>query len=84
VFTGRAMFVWGGLSSDRSTRPATVVRHDTGGLYDPERDRWAPIEPLGAPSPRNEHALVWTGAEALVWGGAGTLLRLSSGGRFQP
>jgi hypothetical protein len=61
-----------------------VVRHDTGGLYDPVTDRWEPTEPLGAPSPRNEHALAWTGSEALIWGGAGTLMRLASGARFQP
>src|SRR4030095_17242858 len=32
-------------------------------------DTWTAIQSAGAPSPREAHTAVWTGAEMIVWGG---------------
>src|SRR5262249_44733103 len=41
-----------------------------GALYDPAHDTWTPIAAVGAPKPRFDHLLAWTGDRLLVWGGA--------------
>ena len=34
-------------------------------------DTWQPLATLGAPSPRSDSSMVWTGHEVIVWGGHG-------------
>lgn len=84
VWTGREVFVWGGLYVDRSVMPSIVQRLNSGALYDPMRDAWRTVETLGAPSPRNGYAAVWTGHEIVVWGGSAVLSRVGTGARLQP
>jgi len=79
VWTGSALFVWGGkdVLSDRAD----------GGLYDPTTDTWTtiPVE-LSTPSGRSFAAAVWTGASVLVWGGGPAIgsTALGSGARYSP
>lgn len=62
VWTGEAMFVWGGQDSDNTFL-------NTGGLYDPITDTWTPTSTAGAPQGRTGTEAVWTGTEVLIWGG---------------
>jgi N-acetylneuraminic acid mutarotase len=66
VWAGRRMVIWGGVQMGLPF-PGWV---NTGGIYDPETDTWAPTSIDGAPSPRTEHTAVWTGRRMVVWGGA--------------
>ena len=61
VWTGKYMIIWGGVSSHGV--------ENSGGIYDPELDRWLPMANL-APSPRHRHTSVWTGSKLIVWGGS--------------
>lgn len=49
-------------------------------------DTWTAIQSAGAPSPREAHTAVWTGAEMIVWGGfnAATQLDTNTGSRYTP
>ena len=69
VWTGDAMIIWGGESWDESADPPFFTALGDGGRYDPVADRWFAVPDVGAPSPRLEHAAVWTGTEMVVWGG---------------
>ncbi len=65
-------------------------------LVDPEADpcagvhdgACAPMSREGAPSPRIDEAIVWTGSELLVWGGCanvgGEYRLVADGGRYDP
>ncbi len=57
------MIVWGGDSGD-------LTPLGSGGIYDPAANSWSAVSTVGAPSPRELAAAVWTGDEMLVWGGA--------------
>jgi N-acetylneuraminic acid mutarotase len=73
VWTGAAMFVWGGTNDS------------TGGLDDPVGDAWQPTSLVGAAAPRRSHSMVWTGTQAIVWGGtAQSAASVSAGGRYDP
>jgi N-acetylneuraminic acid mutarotase len=61
--SSRKLWVWGGDSS-----PAGGVTGD-GASYDLDTKQWAAMPTAGAPSPRAQHCVVWTGNEAIVWGG---------------
>ncbi|HEU0030470.1 MAG TPA: hypothetical protein VFQ53_07555 [Kofleriaceae bacterium] len=65
VWTGTEMIVWGG-----STIYAGGSVFGDAAAYDPVLDRWTPSATTNAPSPRFQHAAVWTGSELLLWGGA--------------
>ena len=52
-----------------------------GGLYDPVRNRWEPMNTSGAPAPRRDHGTVWTGGEMIVWAGIDTS-DMITGGRY--
>jgi N-acetylneuraminic acid mutarotase len=82
VWTGTAMIVWGG----RISGLGEVLQ--SGGRYDPVTDTWSPTTETGAPSAREVHTAVWSGAEMLVWGGrdyiAGSPHPFNSGGRYDP
>jgi len=75
VWSGNAMFVWGGAAS-------TLV--NTGGRYVPTSDTWIPTATVGAPDARYAHTTVWTGTQMIVWGGEGacSACYLNSGGRY--
>lgn len=62
VWTGEALVVWGGTTSDD--------RFADGAAFDPDRGAWEalPASPLSA---RWGHSAVWTGSEMIVWGGLG-------------
>ncbi len=55
---------------------------DTGGVYDPVQDTWAPMTTTGAPTERRQATAVWTGDEMIVWGGRGGSAFF--GGRYDP
>lgn len=79
VWTGSEMIVWGGIDGG-----ATVVIN-TGGRYRPATDSWTAVTVSGAPTPRCNHSVVWTGTEMIVWGGdSWTSGLLVTGGRFNP
>lgn len=65
VWTGSTMILWGGYSN------AVGSRVNTGAIYDPNLDTWAPTS-TGANVPIakvNEIASVWTGSKMIIWGG---------------
>ncbi len=41
-----------------------------GQAYDPVRDSWRTLSNQGAPTPRSQGVVVWTGDAMLVWGGS--------------
>ena len=70
------MLVWGGESG-------FGVTENTGAMYDPGSDSWAPITTTGAPASRALHTAVWTGSRMLVWGGAGAGV-FDTGAQYDP
>lgn len=64
IWANDRMIIFGGIGFDGVTED---VYFDTGGVYDPASNTWAPLT-LG-PTPRREHTAVWTDSEMLVWGG---------------
>jgi hypothetical protein len=110
VWTGSELAIWGGHSADTymngmyrydcatnayTDKANDCIQYGDGALYDPARDVWTQIETAGAPKPRFEHLLAWTGDRVLVWGGGEqgtpdpTLLTpakqwLSDGGMYDP
>jgi hypothetical protein len=77
IWTGSHFAVWGGYSTDQTgttvcslygTAPACPIYQD-GALYDVVTDTWKAMGSDGAPPPRYEHILAWTGDRLLVWGG---------------
>src|SRR5262249_19754419 len=77
VWTGRAMLIWGGLSSP------PFITFAGGGAYDPSTDTWTPISEVGAPSPRLGASAIWTGQRMVIWGGTDSAPR-ADGGRYDP
>jgi hypothetical protein len=110
VWTGSELAIWGGHSADSymkgmyrydcasnayTDKANDCIQYGDGALYDPARDVWTQIATAGAPTPRFEHLLAWTGDRVLVWGGGEqgtpdpTLLTpakqwLSDGGLYDP
>jgi N-acetylneuraminic acid mutarotase len=82
VWTGTKMIVWGGYGDDLGEDWGET---DTGGIYDPQFDRWTATSLVGAPSRRVGHTAVWTGSEMIVWGGSWYMLSWYCGGaRYNP
>ncbi len=69
VWTGSEVILWGGRGIENADARADGAR------YDPSRDAWIPLSSVGAPRPRYDYSMIWTGAELIVWGG------LYAGGR---
>jgi hypothetical protein len=84
VWTGTDLVVWGGHSATTymqgvyqidcadalyDDQTYSCVQYGDGAFYDPARDVWTPMASAGAPSPRFDHLLAWTGDRVLVWGG---------------
>ncbi|WP_181233848.1 Kelch repeat-containing protein [Enhygromyxa salina] len=83
IWTGSEMIVWGG-----EVRGSGVIEPlNTGARYSPATDTWSVMTQVGAPDPRDDHAVVWTGTQMIVWGGNQadeTTELLASGGRYNP
>ena len=69
------MIVWGG---------SWLTKLDTGAVYDPALNTWAPVSMSGVPAARSGHTAVWTGNEMIVWGGVGSSAYLNDGGHYNP
>jgi len=63
VWTGSRMVVWGGEVKDGED--AT----NTGGVFDPVGDVWAPTPISGAPSARTHFVMVALGGRVIIWSG---------------
>lgn len=64
VWSGTRMLVWGGGAS-------TTTAFGDGAAYDPAgTGSWVALSATSAPSARQGHSAVWTGAEMIVWGGS--------------
>lgn len=79
VWTGASMLVWGGYPG---TSPFEA--NNSGRRYEPERNAWSTISPMGAPTGRTEHTAIWTGTEMIVSGGSIGTLYPQGGGRYAP
>jgi hypothetical protein len=72
------MIVWGG-------QDANLNYLNTGARYNRITDTWTPISVTNAPTPRANHAAIWTGSEMIIWGGTnGGLNFFSTGARYNP
>lgn len=80
VWTGTEMIVFGGEEDKGDALQGVGIR------YRPSDDSWAQCSPVGAPSPRLDHAAVWTGKEMIIWGGTKQLLGTErvDGARYDP
>lgn len=67
AWTGHELFVWG------DSEPA---------LYNPESDTWRRPNMSGAPSPRSQPMVIWTGEVVIVWGGRWNNVQLSDGALY--
>lgn len=78
--SAKVMAVWGGIHAGKAL--------GTGSLYSLSTNRWTPISPLNAPSPRHSATVVWdaTDEAMIVWGGMATAVDgwLNTGGIFYP
>lgn len=80
-FTGKSFVAWGGWDGGLTL--------NTGGMLDPEANKWTEMSKTGAPTPRTNHVGIWAGGHEFVWGGCGEDLCDSSnitadGGQFVP
>ena len=78
VWTGREMIIYGGQQSPFDPPLST------GDRYDPATDTFTPIATAGAPTPRSNAAVVWTGREMIVWGGYDGTRYVNTGSRYDP
>ena len=73
VWTGSRVLLWGGrggpLFSQFNGYDWEYLYSNSGTLYDPATDTWAPTSTASAPEARASAASVWTGSSMLVWGG---------------
>lgn len=69
AWTGRELIVWGGELRYAPNDPTVDRDPRRGGRYDYLTDTWSPMTLDGAPDPRSEPALFWTGSTVLMWGG---------------
>ncbi len=64
--TASRMVIWGGNLTDPGN---LAVPTSTGGIYDPEMDKWTATASTGAPELRTDAVAVSTGATMIVFGG---------------
>jgi N-acetylneuraminic acid mutarotase len=92
VWTGDQLIIWGGSIRENNLGSEALV-HPSGGRFNPASGHWLPLSALNAPTPRNDHQAIWTGAEMVVWGGQGVrsnlfsefdLAPLNTGARYNP
>ena len=90
AWTGSEAILWGGFSEPYANDDDDdffPVYSSEGGIYDPALDTWRPTSTTGAPEPRANHALLWTGEELIAWGGARCPDRCTTnlgGARYNP
>lgn len=82
LWTGEEMLIWGGFAEAGGPRGNIPV--EDGWRYKPSSDTWRPISRVGAPSPRAEFTVVWTGQEMIVWGGFAGGVDLNDGAAYRP
>src|SRR6185437_6299656 len=84
AWTGSRFLIWGGRVA--TTAPGSVRLLGDGALYDPAADRWTPMSAAGAPAPRTDATVVWTGRKLVVVGGNGGVggPALAGGGVYDP
>ena len=84
AWTGSRLLIWGGRQA--TTTPGSVRLLGDGALYDPATDRWTPMSPANAPSPRTDATVAWTGRKLVVVGGAAAIggPPLRDGGIYDP
>lgn len=78
VQAGSKIAFWGGIRD---------LYLNTGAFYDPVTDEWDVILKTGAPSPRTNFAIIWTGTELVIWGGStitGSYNYFNNGARYNP
>ncbi len=78
VWTGSELLIFGGRTNAVESTGRTSVSN--GPRYQPQTDSWAGMASSQAPSRRQSHVAVWTGAEMIVWGGPGSVV----GARYNP
>ena len=71
---GKKLWVWSGQS------PSFPSPASGGAAYDVAADAWSAMTSKGAPPPRRDASVVWTGGVALVWGGSDQLGKLFADG----
>ena len=71
------MLVWTGFGGGSSY-------YESGGRFDPLRNRWTPTVWSNAPRPRHGASTVWTGNVLIVWGGLNADEPLNTGSRYDP
>jgi N-acetylneuraminic acid mutarotase len=64
VWTGAEAIVFGGCAGANCQQET-----NTGGRYNPATNTWRATSTVEAPTPRDGHSAVWTGAEMIVFGG---------------
>jgi len=82
IWTGSRMIVWGGVEyyTCNQEPPIHCPRAlNTGAVYDPVSDAWAPTTTTAAPFLNQGFRAVWTGSLMLVWGSSDGL-----GARYDP
>ncbi len=79
AWTGAVMVVWGG-----TVNTGAAANLATGAMYDPVALEWTPTSAVGAPSPRQLAASVWTGSHLIVWGGRDGAVFHNDGALFDP
>jgi N-acetylneuraminic acid mutarotase len=70
IWTGEEVLFWGGCSCGVAETRRTL--YNDGAAYNPKTDTWRTLSIDNAPSPRSNHAVVWTGTEMVIWGGEST------------
>ena len=80
VWTGTEMIVWGGFSCLACANAELA----TGARYNPATNVWTATSVTNAPSPRGNHAAVWTGTRMLVWGGEDSADVIGTGAAYDP
>ncbi|MCI0534481.1 MAG: hypothetical protein L0Z50_04570 [Verrucomicrobiales bacterium] len=81
VQAGNRVFIWGGTSASGALNSGAYLVFQTAPAAPQE---WRPISTTGAPSPRSEHAAVWTGTRLIVWGGFSGSTLLGDGASYDP
>ncbi len=81
-WTGREMIVWGGVV--REGKAGERRQLASGGRYDPATDTWSALTMDGAPTPREDGVVVWSGRAMLVWGGQRDETPVATGARYLP
>ncbi|MBI4405980.1 MAG: hypothetical protein HY537_17605 [Deltaproteobacteria bacterium] len=84
IWTGKELVVWGGLTVHLLEDDLWLEWLNTGGIYNPKKDKWRATSTRNAPSGRKWHTMQWTGEKVIVWGGSHNNMTTNDGGIFDP